>query len=153
MLGRTKKFKMPKISTVIGRDTQIRGDVVFCGGLHVDGTVRGSLTAHQDEYSTLVVSEFGVIEGDVRVANVVLNGTVVGDVFASGRVELAAMAKVNGTVYYRLLEMTMGAEINGQLIHTEEQEPARLAYDREGEKGALEAMLDTDLKPERSVRG
>lgn len=128
---RAKKFKAAKISTVIGADTEITGDVVFSGGLHLDGTIKGSLTADQHGDSTLTLSEQGTIEGDVRVPNVVLNGVVVGDVYAAKRVELAPKAKVQGTVYYNMLEMALGAEVNGQLVHTEEEEPRMLGYDGE----------------------
>jgi cytoskeletal protein CcmA (bactofilin family) len=133
---RSKKFKAAKISTVIGADTEITGDLVFSGGLHLDGTVKGSLKADPHGDSTLTLSEQGTIEGDVRVPNVVLNGVVVGDVYASKRVELAPKAKVQGTVYYNMLEMALGAEVNGQLVHTEEEEPRRLGYDGEPQPAA-----------------
>jgi len=42
---------------------------------------------------------------------------VKGDVFASQRVELGATARVVGNVYYNLIQMAEGAEINGKLIH------------------------------------
>ena len=131
---RSKKFKVAKIATVIGAGTELRGDVVFSGGLHLDGTIKGNLTADQDSASTLTLSEQGAIEGDVRVPHVIINGKVVGDVYAAKRVELAAKAKITGTVYYHMLEMAMGAEVNGQLIHTEPQEPRMLGYDGKEEK-------------------
>ena len=141
---RSKKFKVAKISTVIGADTELRGDVFFSGGLHLDGTIKGNLTADQDSASTLTLSEQGAIEGDVRVPNVVLNGKVVGDVYAAKRVELAAKAKITGTVYYHMLEMAMGAEVNGQLVHTEPQEPRMLGYDgKEGELSKGEDEVNT----------
>jgi len=116
-MARIKKFKAPRVTTVVGQDTEIRGDLQFKGGLHVDGTVRGNVIGDSDESSTLTLSEAGTVEGEVRVANVILNGTVRGDVRASQRVELAPMAKVTGNVYYQLIEMAMGAEVNGQLVH------------------------------------
>ena len=72
----------------------------------------------------LTVSEKGVIEGDVRVPNLVLNGAVQGDVYVSDRVELASHAKVTGNVYYNLIEMAMGAEVNGNLVHRAEPQRA-----------------------------
>jgi len=128
-MARIKRFKAPKVSTVIGQGTQIIGDVEFAGGLHLDGKIRGNVSGDADGGSTLTVSEQGAVEGDVRVDNLILNGAVVGDVYANERVELAANARVSGTVYYRLLEMAMGAEVNGQLVHSEEQEPRMLGYD------------------------
>lgn len=119
-MARRRRFKAPKVSTVIGQGTVITGDVAFAGGLHLDGSIKGKVNGEADSRSTLTVSEQGAVEGDVWVENLILNGAVIGDVHASERVELATNARVSGTVYYRLLEMAMGAEVNGQLVHTEE---------------------------------
>lgn len=119
-MARTRKFRAPKVSTVIGVDTEVSGDIRFKAGLHLDGTIRGNVIGEPDSNSTLMVSDKGTVEGDVRVDNLILNGSVIGDVYANARVELASAARVTGTVYYRLLEMAMGAEVNGQLVHTEE---------------------------------
>ena len=59
--------------------------------------------------------------------NVILNGTVKGDILAHDRVELGATARVTGNVYYGLIEMEMGAEINGKLIHEPRKAAARQA--------------------------
>jgi cytoskeletal protein CcmA (bactofilin family) len=105
------------VDTLIGRQTEILGDVRFTGGLHVDGKIKGKVDASGDKGSSLSISESGSIEGDVRVPNIVLNGQVVGDVHASGTITLAAKARVVGNVYYRILEMEGGAAVNGQLVH------------------------------------
>ncbi len=68
----------------------------------------------------LSISERGHVEGAVIVPNVLLNGTVKGDVQAARRVELGSNARVVGNVQYNLIEMAMGAEINGKLIHEPE---------------------------------
>lgn len=120
---RKKRFRSPKITTVIGKGTTIQGNVHFSGGLHVDGVIKGNVISEAgDERATLTLSEVGTVEGNVRVANVMLNGTVIGDVVATNRVELAPKARITGTVTYALLEMEMGAEVNGKLIHAEENE-------------------------------
>ncbi len=49
-----------------------------------------------------------------------LNGTVKGDVRATERVELGPKARVIGNVQYKLIEMSIGAEVNGKLIHESE---------------------------------
>ncbi|MCG8429024.1 MAG: polymer-forming cytoskeletal protein [Chromatiales bacterium] len=150
-MGRFKKFRQPKIVTVIGAGTSIKGDVTFSGGLHVDGAIDGNVVAEPDRVSALTLSEQGLIEGDVRVPNIILNGTVVGDVFASSRVELAQNAKVTGTVYYKLLEMAMGAEVNGQLVHSEEVEPRRLAFSAEeqmADSQAAETEQSASVEPQ-----
>ena len=140
-MGR-KRYKAPKVSTVIGKDTEITGDIEFEGGLHLDGCVRGNVSGKADGTSSITISEHGRIEGDVRVDVLILNGTVIGDVYANERVELAAQARVTGTVYYRLLEMAMGAEVNGQLVHSEDQEPRMLGYDGEPGEAAAEVAQE-----------
>ncbi|MCP4125748.1 MAG: polymer-forming cytoskeletal protein [Gammaproteobacteria bacterium] len=122
------KTRAPKIATVIGAGTEVVGDIIFSGGLHVDGRIQGNVRAEPDSTSALTLSEQGVIEGNIKVPNVVVNGEVNGDVHGGHRVELAPKARVTGIVYYNLLEMAMGASVNGQLIHTDEPQ-RRLGYD------------------------
>jgi cytoskeletal protein CcmA (bactofilin family) len=111
------KPKPQRIDTLIGNGTRIIGDVQFSGGFHVDGHIKGNVDAKAESGATLSVSDGGVIEGAVAVPNVVLNGTVNGDILAHERIELGSTARVTGNVYYGLIEMEMGAEINGKLIH------------------------------------
>lgn len=122
-----KKRKAGKINTLLGQQTEIQGDIRFSGGLHVDGTVKGNVSADNDGRSMLSLSESGVIEGAVSVPYVVLNGTVAGDVLSSEHVELAAKARITGNVHYNLLEMAVGAEVNGQLVHAHEPAETPLA--------------------------
>lgn len=116
MFGRKQRRHMV-VDTLIGANTKVSGDFNFEGGCHVDGTVKGSVSADTDSRSALSVSEDGTIEGGVTVPYVVLHGIVRGDVFASQRVELGPTARVIGNVYYNLIEMAIGAEINGKLVH------------------------------------
>ncbi len=118
MFGSRKKFKTTKIDSLIGKNTELFGDVHFAGGLHVDGSVKGNVIAEKDSSSVLTLSDHGSIEGEVRVPNIVLNGVVMGDVYAQEHIELASGARVTGNVYYALIEMAMGAEVNGNLVRS-----------------------------------
>ncbi|HEB82066.1 MAG TPA: polymer-forming cytoskeletal family protein [Gammaproteobacteria bacterium] len=114
----SKKIKSSKIDTLIGQGVEVTGDVKFQGGLHLDGIVKGNVeSADSAEGAVLVVSDRGRIEGDVHVAYAVINGEVVGNVYASEKLELSAHARISGNVSYNLLEMASGAEINGQMLH------------------------------------
>ncbi|MET0088743.1 MAG: polymer-forming cytoskeletal protein [Candidatus Thiodiazotropha sp.] len=127
-----KKFRTPRITTVIGAGSEIRGDITFRDGLHVDGVIKGDVISDpEDPYATLTLSEMGTIDGNVRVGNVMLNGTVIGDVVASNRVELAPKARIKGTLTYAMLEMAMGAEVNGKLVHASEPEPLKLSHEKD----------------------
>ncbi len=114
MFGRGSKSTTP-IDILIGKTARIRGDIDFSGGLHLDGRVTGSVRG-ADGASLLTVSEQGRIEGSVDATNVVLNGIVTGDIRASERLVLGPRSKVQGDVYYGIIEAALGAEIQGRLV-------------------------------------
>ncbi len=105
-----------RIDTLIGRSARVQGDIEFVGGLHIDGSVTGNVRVAAGGTASLSVSEHGVIDGSVEAPQVVLNGTVNGDISASERVVLGAKARVRGNVSYGVIEMALGAEITGRLI-------------------------------------
>ncbi|MEN9502934.1 MAG: hypothetical protein RI964_2219 [Pseudomonadota bacterium] len=110
-----QKIRSARVDTLIGKGTTIDGDLRFSGGLHVEGVIKGNLAADGED-ATLILSEHGHIQGEVRVPSMVLNGMIDGDVFACGKVELFEKARICGDVYYNLLEMAVGAEVNGKLV-------------------------------------
>jgi len=112
-----KQRRHSVVDTLVGSNSQVNGDLKFTGGCHIDGTVKGSVSADLNSNSALSISEEGTVEGGVTVPYVVLNGIVRGDVVAGQRVELGPTARVIGNVYYNLIEMAIGAEINGKLVH------------------------------------
>jgi cytoskeletal protein CcmA (bactofilin family) len=105
------------IECLIGAGTIIEGNITFAGGLHVDGRVRGDVVAAEGKPGRLVLSEQAQIEGEIRVSHVVINGTVVGPVHAAEYVELQAKANVTGDVYYKTLEIQLGAVVQGRLVY------------------------------------
>lgn len=123
MLGKKKqKPRRPTghFDTLISAKTSVQGDVHFSGGLHVDGRIQGKVVADEGGDAVLRVSEVGEVEGDIVAPHVIINGTVHGDVYASAHLELAAKASIHGNVYYNLIEMAMGAAVNGNLVHQRE---------------------------------
>lgn len=123
MFGWGKNAGCTSIDTIIGQHTRLKGDIHFSGGLHIDGRVEGKIIAEPGSDAVLTVSEKGHIEGDVEVPNLVLNGAIMGNVYVNERVELACRARVTGNLYYCLIEMAMGAEVNGNMVHRAESKP------------------------------
>ena len=115
----SKGSSKPKnsIECLIGAGTTIEGNITFAGGLRVDGRVRGNVIAADGKPGTLVLSEQAQIEGEIRVSHVVINGTVVGPVHAAEYVELQTKANVTGDVYYKTLEIQLGAVVQGRLVY------------------------------------
>ena len=104
------------IDTLIGTGSVLKGDLEFTGGLRVDGRIKGHVSAQDSNKGTLVLSESGVIEGDINVPHVVINGTVNGNIVSGGHVELQASAKITGDIHYKAVEMELGAILNGSLV-------------------------------------
>ena len=114
-----KKIKTMRVDTLVGKYSKIIGDILYSGGVHIEGHVEGNLMAEEIDKGFVVVSETGIVKGEIRGPMIIVYGTIYGDVYATGTVELAASAKINGSVYYNLLEMATGAEVNGSLVHQE----------------------------------
>ncbi|HYC10132.1 MAG TPA: polymer-forming cytoskeletal protein [Steroidobacteraceae bacterium] len=119
----TRDSRQPRIDTLIGKSARVSGDVDFQGGLHLDGRVTGNVRSDDSPDASLSVSETGSVEGTVQVPNVMLSGTVRGDIHARERVVLGATARVEGNVYYGIIEMTLGAQIIGKLVRLAPEAP------------------------------
>ena len=118
--------------TLVSRNTEIVGDIHFSGELIIEGKVKGNIYAEDDSEALIRVAEKGAAEGEICVPSAIINGLVQGDVRSTKHVELAAKATVVGNVYYNLIEMVMGSEVNGNLMHItgSQNESKRLGNDK-----------------------
>ena len=118
MLGNKKAtFSSSAATTLVATETTVVGDIHFSGCLDVEGVVQGDIIAKEGEQGLVRVVDRGRVEGEIRAPSIVINGAVEGDVYASEHLELASKARVNGDVYYQLVEMAAGAGVNGALRH------------------------------------
>jgi cytoskeletal protein CcmA (bactofilin family) len=138
MFGR-RKVTSTRIDTLLGKTANLQGDLEFSGGLHLDGRVNGNVRSAEADGGALSVSESGLIEGRVEVTSIVMNGTVNGDMVARDRLVLGEKARVNGNVYYGVIEMASGAVITGKLI------PLSGTASEPVENPAAETPADSDL--------
>ncbi|MED5388781.1 MAG: polymer-forming cytoskeletal protein [Pseudomonadota bacterium] len=129
MLGRDKKSAVSSASgssqdyrnhTLIAPSAKVSGDIEFTGGLHIQGVVEGNISVGK-EGGRLIIGESGRVIGEIQVPNVVINGIVEGDVHATENLELAEKASVEGNVYYLMIEMVMGARVNGKLVRLDDE--------------------------------
>ena len=115
-----------QLDTLLGKNTKIKGDITFSGVLVLDGSVDGSLVGSKND-DILTINESGMVAGKVQVANIIVNGSVKGDIIASGKIEVASKANIEGNVYYKNIEMETGSKINGQLIYQDSEQPAKIS--------------------------
>ena len=123
-MNRKQPFiKMATLSTLLAEGVEITGDVVFSGGMRIDGLVKGDVIGRPGEgqgASLLVLSDKGRIEGSIRCGDAVINGMVTGDLDIEHRLELQSDARVRGTIRYKQLQMDVGASVSGQLVKAED---------------------------------
>lgn len=121
--GNKRAETLPRAATsvegMVGPRMSVHGDLNFAGALHVDGSIKGQVNGEGTD-SLLVVTERGSIEGTIRAPHIEMGGTMVGDIISTERLKLGPSAKVRGNVYYKVLEMDAGCQINGQLVCGEE---------------------------------
>ncbi len=117
MWGGKKNKHHGRIDTIIGKGTKIYGNVDFSGGLHVDGHIVGNIASRGDNNACITISEYGLVEGEIHIPNIIVNGKVEGNIYSSSHLDLVNKAHIHGNVYYNIIEMAIGAEINGSLLH------------------------------------
>ena len=105
MLGRkTTEQVNAKISSIIGVDMVIEGNVTAKEAIRVEGTLKGDVSSE----GTLVISSTGKVVGNVKGSNIMVAGTIEGDLYSGGRTEVAATGKIIGNISTKsLIEMKM----------------------------------------------
>lgn len=121
---KTVGVRRTKLATLIAHDVRIAGDLQFSDGLRLDGHVRGNVSGEPGGQTLLVLSERGSVEGNVHGYDVVVNGTIVGDVIADHFVELQSNAHVTGNIHYQQLRMDCGASVDGKLTRRDASQSA-----------------------------
>lgn len=119
MMGRKRDRRTRQVDTLVGHNTVIHGDIEFGGGLHIEGRVVGDIRAPSDPAAVLVVAEGGAIEGHVAVPHLLMSGEVHGDVHVEEHVALGATARLAGNLYYTVLKMAEGAQVDGLVKRVE----------------------------------
>ena len=127
------KNKQKGSSTLIEVGTLIKGEIIFDNELFIMGEVEGDLNSDSD-LAKLVVSRTGKVQGEIRVPNVVVNGTIVGNVRASEKLEISGTARIFGDLHYSTIEIQGGSLITGRLV-------------------AGQVKLDSDQEKETALKG
>jgi cytoskeletal protein CcmA (bactofilin family) len=98
------------VSGFVGAGTVVDGDAEFKGMLRIDGRFNGRV---RSEKGSLIVSAGGVVEANIEVASAKINGTVNGDIIATGRIEFGRSARVRGNIQTPALVIEEGAIFEG----------------------------------------
>lgn len=99
------------LSAFIDQGSEFEGKLSFKDTVRIDGCFRGEITSQ----NTLVVGETGEIMATVRSRNVIVSGTVTGNVFATEKIVLHKTARVEGDIEAGCVAIEEGAIVNGKI--------------------------------------
>lgn len=97
--------------SVLDAQLTVRGDIETEGSLRVDGRLEGSILRAE----VVMIGAGATIVGSVQAKEVIVGGTVQGNVLASGRVELQKTATVSGDIESGTIFIQEGGAVLGRL--------------------------------------
>jgi len=124
-----RKKKKGVISTFLGPDASIEGNLEFQGTIRLDGKVRGRIFS---ENGTVIVGESAVIHADITVDSAIIMGTVDGTIEAKEKIEVYPPGRVHGDIYAPLISIDSGATFNGNCGMRPGDMPAKGAFPEGG---------------------
>jgi cytoskeletal protein CcmA (bactofilin family) len=99
-----------QLESFIGSGTEFQGELNVKGIIRVDGHFDGKM-----KVGSLILSETGVIKGEVLAKKIIIGGKVEGDLRGQEIVEIKATGKVLGDIYTKKISITEGAKVNGKI--------------------------------------
>ena len=108
----------------IGKSVCIKGELSGSEDIYLDGEVEGSI---QLSGNSLTVGPNGRVRANVSARNVIVSGSLTGNIQASERTEFRKSATVSGDVQTRRIAIEDGAFFKGKLEILPENKPAASA--------------------------
>lgn len=105
-----KQAPMGEITTLLGRGAQFEGKLTFDGTVRIDGRFKGEVFSDD----TLVIGEGAVVEAEIEIGEVIIQGTVVGNIKAKRSIEIHAPGRVKGDLHTPTLQIDKGVIFEGR---------------------------------------
>jgi len=103
--------KLDQANSVIGEGSIFEGKFYIAGSLKVDGKFEGEIKTEE----TLMIGETGKIKTDIKAQEVVLAGTLLGDIYAGQEVVLTDTGKMLGNITSPVLTLSKGTVVKGSI--------------------------------------
>ena len=98
-----------KILTIIGKETRITGTLHGSGPVRIDGHVEGEINIDGD----IIIGSEAVIEAKVKGNHIQVAGKIIGNVEATGKLEILASGIIEGDVNVHTMQVEDGAILRG----------------------------------------
>jgi cytoskeletal protein CcmA (bactofilin family) len=106
----TDPRELPRILTRLGTDTVLKGTLRFSESVEISGTLEGKVIAD----GFLYVKEGAEITADIRARDIIVGGTVHGNIEATGRLEILGTGKIYGNVKTAKFRVADGVVFEGK---------------------------------------
>jgi cytoskeletal protein CcmA (bactofilin family) len=103
-------------SSVLGAGTRLQGTLHVEESIRIDGRLEGNIEQSEGDTQWVIIGPTSEIIGDIRAQNVRVAGKIIGNIIASGNVELTNGAEVRGNIRHGAITVEPGASVHGQLI-------------------------------------
>lgn len=103
-------------SSVLGAGTRLQGTLHVEESIRIDGRLEGNIEQSEGGTHWVVIGPTSEIIGDIHAQNVRVAGKIIGNIIASGNVELTNGAEVRGNIKHGAITVEPGASVHGQLI-------------------------------------
>ena len=99
-----------EITTLLGRGASFEGKLTFEGTVRIDGRFKGEVFSDD----VLVIGEGAIVEAEIDVGEVIIQGTVIGNIKAKRSIEIHAPGRVKGDVHTPSLQIDKGVIFEGR---------------------------------------
>ena len=97
---------------VLGPTLKFKGALAADEDLIIQATVEGAIASPNNK---LTIGVKGNIKANVQALQIIVEGTVVGDLFSEDEVVITKTADINGNIFAPRISLEKGATFNGQL--------------------------------------
>jgi cytoskeletal protein CcmA (bactofilin family) len=101
---------MGEITTLLGRGATFEGKLTFEGTVRIDGRFRGEVFSDD----VLVIGEGAIVEAEIDIGEVIIQGTVIGNIKAKRSIEIHAPGRVKGDLHTPSLQIDKGVVFEGR---------------------------------------
>ncbi len=110
MVATAKQHPMGEITTLLGRGATFEGKLTFDGTVRIDGRFKGEVFSDD----TLVIGEGAIVEAEIEIGEIIIQGTVVGNIKAMRSIEIHAPGRVKGDLHTPTLQIDKGVIFEGR---------------------------------------
>jgi hypothetical protein len=120
MFKKTKKKALGKsmqdFESILGTSIRVDGNLIISKSVRIDGSLYGNILQEEGSEATIAIAPSARIFGDIRAEHIIVAGSVKGNIFSSGKIELLAHAHIEGDITYGNIGIEIGANVTGKLL-------------------------------------